>query len=249
MIRILPKQRSIMAALDFVGLGNPLRGAKRAVLSRRHGGWIPLVPERAFTECCRQAIGTLRSKGQERFGDYFEFGVSRGTSFACMHNALEAEGLNSVRLIGFDSFEGMPPESAEEGWVPGQFRSTIDQTRTYLTERGVDWGRAHLVPGWFRETLTEATRQEFKLTNASLVMVDCDIYSASRDVLWFVEPLIRERAVIFFDDWGPQEAKREIGQQEAFAEFQLAFPSLQAQPLESYADSARVFLLERQRYD
>lgn len=246
MSQILPMQRSVMAVLDVVGLGNPVRRAKRAVLRYRHGGWIPLVPERSFTECCRRAIGTLRSKGQSSFGDYLEFGVSRGTSFACMHSALEAEGLDHVRLIGFDSFEGMPPEAAGEGWAPGQFRSTIDETREYLTGRGVDWGRAHLVQGWFRETLTNATREGLAITNASLIMVDCDIYSASRDVLWFVEPLIGQRAVIFFDDWGSQEEKGEIGQKEAFAEFLEAFPSLTAQGLESYADAARVFLVERQ---
>lgn len=235
-----------MAALDIVGLGNPMRQAKRAVLKYRHGGWIPLVPERSFTQCCRRAIGTLQSTGETNFGDYLEFGVSRGTSFACMYAALETEGLKDVRLIGFDSFEGMPPESAEEGWVPGQFRSTIGETRQYLTERGIDWGRTHLVQGWFRDTLTNATRERLNMTNASLIMVDCDIYSASRDVLWFVEPLIGQRAVILFDDWGPQEEKGEIGQKEAFAEFLEAFPSLKAQALESYSDASRVFLVERQ---
>ncbi len=56
--------------------------------------------------------------------------------------------------------------------------------------------------GWFKDTLTPETCREHSLTKASLIMVDCDIYAASRECLRFCEPLIRDRAVVFFDDWG-----------------------------------------------
>ena len=42
-------------------------------------------------------------------------------------------------------------------------------------------------------------------------MVDCDIYSASREALWFSEPLIHDMAVIFFDDWGWRAGSDEGG--------------------------------------
>ena len=123
--------------------------------------WTPLVPEAAFMDCCRNAIGVLREHSSEAdLGDYLEFGVSRGTSLSCVHKVLVEMGLTQMRLVGFDSFEGLPPEAAEEGWHPGQYKSTLAQTRAYLTKRGVDWQRVTLVRGWFSETLTEGTKQQ-----------------------------------------------------------------------------------------
>ena len=89
-----------------------------------------------------------------------------------------------------------------------------------------------LVKGWFKDTLTEKTRRELALDKASLIMVDCDIYSASKDALRFSEPHIRKHAVILFDDWGWREG--EIGQKEAFEELLAAHPDLTAEPLPTY---------------
>ena len=206
--------------------------------------WTPLVPERAFIGCCRNAIGVLREHNRDAdLGDYLEFGVSRGTSLSCVHKVLVEMGLPQMRLIGFDSFEGLPPEAAEEGWRPGQYKSTLAHTRAYLTKKGVDWQRVTLVPGWFSETLTEATKQQLGLAKASLVMIDCDTYSASRAALFFCASLLHDQAVIIFDDWGWRADVGEIGQKEAFDEFLAAFPNFRATPLPTYHPAARVFVL------
>lgn len=57
---------------------------------RAHGllPWKALVPEAAFSVSVRDAIRKLRALApHERFGDYLEFGVSRGTSTACVYCA------------------------------------------------------------------------------------------------------------------------------------------------------------------
>jgi hypothetical protein len=230
-------------------LNAQVRRLKRAVKARVLWRWAPLVPEDDFTACCRQAINELKLRNSGKIiGDYLEFGVSRGTSLACMHHALAAEQLGNVRLVGFDSFEGLPPEAAEEGgsmWEPGAYGSALGTTRTYLKRKGVDLRRVNLVKGWFKDTLTAQTRHALKLERASLIMVDCDIYSASRDALFFCEPLIGDAAVIFFDDWGWRSDIGEIGQKEAFDEFLAAFPELSATPLPAYLPQARVFLVSR----
>jgi O-methyltransferase len=226
-----------------------IRRARRAVAARMLWGWKPLMPEDEFTACCRNAIQTLRRVAADKpLADYLEFGVSRGTSLACMYRALESEGQTSVRLLGFDSFEGLPPEAAEEScrdWEPGAYKSTLSATHRYLAREGVDPARITLVKGWFKDTLTLATRERLGLTEASLILVDCDIYSASRDALWFSEPAIHRHAVIFFDDWGWRSDAGEIGQKEAFEEFLAAFPQLVAEPLPAYRPQARVFLITR----
>jgi O-methyltransferase len=204
--------------------------------------WTPLVPEEPLLRCGLDAIEALRRHvPDEAFGDYLEFGVSRGTSLATMHRALAEAGLGRVRLFGFDSFLGLPPEAATQGWSPGAFMSTLGATRRYLTRAGVDWDRVTLVKGFFRDTLTEETRARLGLRKASLIMVDCDIYSAARECLRFCEPLIADRAVLFFDDWGNDPE----GERRAFREFLAAFPDLSAEPLRAYIPAARVFLLTR----
>jgi hypothetical protein len=236
-------RKALVGLLDKVGAGNTLRRVRRWRRGRRKY-WTPLVPEQPFAACCRMAIEELAKQAHE-FGDYLEFGVRRGTSFAAMHDVLIEKGLNTVRLFGFDSFEGLPPEAAKEGWKAGDFNSAISATRKYLKERGIDWTRSILIKGWFKDTLNDETIRKFNIERASLVMVDCDIYSASRDALWFSEPLIRDHAVIFFDDWGAGPPANRIGQIEAFDEFLGAFPHLRAVPMPSYTENARVFLVSR----
>jgi O-methyltransferase len=236
-------RRALVRLFDQVGAGYTFRRVRRWRHGRRKD-WNPLVPEEPFAACCRMAIEELEKHGHE-FGDYLEFGVSRGTSFAAMHDVLTEKGLSTVRLFGFDSFNGLPPEAAREGWKAGDFYSAISATRKYLKERGIDWTRSILIKGWFKDTLNDQTIRKFNIERASLVMVDCDIYSASRDALWFSEPLIGDHAAIFFDDWGAGPLENRIGQIEAFDEFLGAFPHLTADPLPSYSQHARVFLVSR----
>jgi O-methyltransferase len=228
-------------------LGGPVRRMRRTLHALGLTRWEPLVPEDAFSACVSNAIEKLRGlEPAETFGVYLEFGVSRGTSMACVYRCLRAAGLIHTRLIGFDSFEGMPPEAAEEGWVPGQYRSTIAATRRYLAHRDVDLRQVTLVKGWFRDTLTEETRKTLAIGKASVILIDCDIYSASKEALRFSEPHIGRYAVVLFDDWGSRERKGEIGQKEVFEEFLAENRDISAEPLPSYLPhQAHVFLLKR----
>lgn len=233
---------SVIRAIDYVGLGQPARRLHAAGL----GPWNPLVPEAAFTDCVRDALRVLRRlEPTGAFGDYLEFGVSRGTSMACVSSVLKAHAVGPVRLIGFDSFEGLPAEAAEEGWTPGQYRSTLGATRRYLAARDVDLDQTVLVKGWFKDTLTANTRARLAIAKASLIMIDCDIYTASKEALLFCEPHIVEHAIIIFDDWGWKADTGEIGQKEAFEEFLIRNPKLRAEPLPAYMPQARVFLISR----
>jgi hypothetical protein len=76
-------------------------------------------------------------------------------------------------------------------------------------------------------------------------MIDCDIYTASKDALAFCAPHIGRYAMIFFDDWGWPQERGEIGQKEAFEEFLTAHREISAEPMPSYLPQARVFLLKR----
>jgi O-methyltransferase len=218
---------------------------------RRRGytKWQPLVALNDFADSLAGAVAELREGDDGTIGDYLEFGVSRGTSMVGAYRVFRKMGLRDTRLFGFDSFQGMPAGSEREGWVAGQYASSLRATRHYLDAHLVDPDRVTLVEGWFDDTLSDETRADLGINRASILMIDCDIYSASRQALEFCAPVLADRAVIIFDDWGPMERLGKIGQKEAFAEFLEAHPRLQARPLPAYAyqgqDNARVFLVER----
>lgn len=177
--------------------------------------------------------------GPDKCGDYLEFGVSHGTSMNCMYHTLQNKGLHKVRLFGFDSFEGMPEEAEtqDEGtWRAGQFSSSIENTSKFLTKNGIDWQKTFLTKGWFADTLTEDFKEKHQLKKASVIMIDCDIYSASLEALEFSASLIKDVSIIVFDDWNSGNlADKNLGEKKAFEEFLTKHPQFVAEEFSSYS--------------
>jgi hypothetical protein len=207
------------------------------------------VPERELEERYRDALNRLAlSAGPDDVGDYLEFGVYVGTSLLCMHRASEAGGFESLRLYGFDSFQGLPEVTATEagGWRPGWFRAEYSVVRDHLTRNGLDWDRTTLVPGWFEETLIPGFAHQLGIKKAGIIMIDSDLYSAAVTALAFCAPLIRDRAVVFFDDWNSGDlAAKGLGERRAFEEFLAGNPDLTAEELPAYSYDSKVFFVTR----
>ncbi len=201
--------------------------------------------ERRLGHVLRRALQRLKARhGHQGVGDYLEFGVYQGNSLIQAHRALAAEGLEHVRLFGFDSFAGLPQDAAQEGvWSPGQYRADVDFTRQRLAEHGVDPDRTVLVPGFFADTLTEELREEHGVEQAGVIMIDCDLYSSAKEALAFCKPLIGSEAVVLFDDWHAAGEGR--GEQRALAEFLEENPELEAEPFDSYNETSQAFVLKR----
>lgn len=212
-----------------------------------------ILPEAEYEAVLDAAFRRLlERRPAAELGDYLEFGVYFGTSLSVAHRVTAALGLHDVRLVGFDSFEGLPPAVAEEDagvWSPGDLYSDLESTRAYLDARGVDWSRVVLVPGWFDDTLTERRREELALERVSVAMVDCDAYSSAKAVLPFLMPLIHDEAIVIFDDWDAYHlAERGLGERRAFEEFLADHPEYRAVELElRYGHDARVFLVTHER--
>jgi O-methyltransferase len=204
--------------------------------------FIPHVIEREIKPKYSDALQHLLRTDNE-IGDYLEFGVSNGTSLKCMDRVLKKLDLDSVRMFGFDSFEGMPPSAVmeDEGtWKPGEFASSLKTTKQYLTVNGINWQRTFLIKGWFNATLRKETIKEFDIKKAGIIMVDCNIYSSSKLALNFCIPLIGRQTVIFFDDWREDE---EFGECRAFTEFLLENPQFMSEVLGRYRPTGKIFLV------
>jgi O-methyltransferase len=207
-----------------------------------------IVPIEELKQKQREALTYLCAKvGAENIGDYLEFGVYSGSSLSCMYQVLQEFTLDQVRLFGFDSFEGMPPISSREDegtWQPGQFKFSIYYTKEILTRRGIDWNRVVLTKGWYCDTLKPQLIQQYQIQKASVIMVDCDLYSSTCDVLRFCQPLIQGPTIIFFDDWDTNQlAQKNLGEKRAFDEFLQANPDYTVEEFGGYDDHSNGFIV------
>lgn len=211
-----------------------------------------LVPEPELRALLSRGLRALVDRvGRHSLGSYLEFGVYNGTSLLCMYRELEALGLENVRLYGFDSFQGLPPEAAveDEGrWEPGRCHSPLEFTTAVLQSEGVEWSRVSLVPGWYNETLTPDMRETLGLAKASVIMIDCDLYSSSKQALEFCAPLIQDEALILFDEFHPRGLTgKYVGERRAFDEFLREQGCFTAKPFGQYAARTETFLVSRVR--
>lgn len=218
------------------------------LLRRRVSRRNRLVPERELQSSFRKALELLIDRGGAvKVGDYLEFGVYNGSSMLCMHRALGEVGLKSPRLIGFDSFEGLPSDVEEGAWRRGDFKSTFEFTQAVLSLSGIDWTRVVLVKGWFEDALNVELARHHRIEKASVIMIDCDLYSAAKEALQFSRPFIKDEVVIVFDDWHSGGlAEKGMGEKRAFDEFLAANPELSSKPLEDisgYSARASAFLV------
>jgi hypothetical protein len=259
-----PKKRKkllVERIVDHAALNKVLHGIA-ALLPSSLRGWLQrtkwkiklkfgkrLVSVDGLSQIQRNAwMWLIQEVGRENVGDYLEFGVFNGTSLHCMHSNLAELGLNHVRLFGFDSWEGLPPNcgGAEDGyhWTPGYFQMDYDYCRRWLDERGVDWNRVFLIKGWFNQTCTPELVAVHAIKKASVIMIDSDTYSSARDALTFCSELIRDKAVILFDDWG-MKGDKPIGEELAFREFLETHPEFTAEDMGKYDATSRVFKVQR----
>lgn len=219
-------------------LPGPVKSKIRSFL---RNDYVPLVQVEELQKTYKNACTHLsREIGPSSIGDYLEFGVYDGTSLSCMDTVLKDVSLYDVRLFGFDSFEGLPPDAANEEdhpWQPGEFASPIEHTTRFLTEKGIDWKKTFLIKGWYSDTLTEELKERYKLSKASLIMIDCDLYSSAKQSLDFCSSLIKDKSIVFFDDWPAVEYK---GEKRALDEFLKENRHLKIEEFDTYKPNGKV---------
>lgn len=151
----------------------------------------------------------------------YEFGVYSGESMIDIQNLYNDKGINIEAFYGFDSFEGMPEETAEplaqEGWAKGKFNacerfkaeSPLDCSNKVidhiLKECKFQCAQTiRMIPGFFEDTLVDDLVQRCKMKPAAFVDLDADIYSSTLTALDFMcrNKLIVPGTLLAYDDWG-----------------------------------------------
>jgi len=210
------------------------------------------VPEnhRQHRFACVFCAGGVSAEGLkllERFAspdrDIYQFGVYTGNGLRKLATRLP----NAGHVYGFDSFEGIPPESKDE---EDSWRSRRGKPKTHFQEGGYSAAaalnksdvrstmlevakrvgqpaRVTLVPGYFNASLNDELLRRHPLRPALLVDVDSDIYlSAVQPLDWmFSHGLIVPGSFVRYDDWprrnatfGPAKGTNYYGQARAHYE-------------------------------
>jgi O-methyltransferase len=192
----------------------------------------------------------LESTKDKIVGDYYEFGLYAGFTF--YHAQQEAKRLNLdyMNFWGFDSFCGLPEVDELDAigiagiFSTGAYACDEETVRKLLNQFVVDWGRTHLIAGWYDDTLTDVLAIEKGMKQASVILVDCDLYQSTVPVLKFIEPLVQSGTVILFDDWNCF-GDSDKGERRAFREFLEAHPKWNAEEFFSFGWHGQSFIMHR----
>jgi len=134
-------------------------------------------------------------------GDFVECGVFAGTQCAMMARAIIDAGETSRRVHLFDSFEGVPAPSEQDGGMiedkmRSQTRCGIDAVKAYMAEWSIPSELLVYHHGLYSETIPPADR-----FSIAFLRIDCDLYESVNLVLQELYPWVSDRGVTMMDDY------------------------------------------------
>jgi len=173
-------------------------------------------------------------------GDYLEFGVYQGRTFAaaCF---LARERKLPMRFWAFDSFEGLPSSEGEFG--AGAYECSGDDFLKNVKKCIGDISGVQLVPGWFSESLNRNNPALAGLDKVAVAWIDCDLYESTKPVLEFLIPHLQDGGLIFFDDWFCLKGRPDCGEQRACQEWLKSNPQIQLMPYSRFGWHGQSFIV------
>ncbi|MDQ3820570.1 MAG: TylF/MycF family methyltransferase [Acidobacteriota bacterium] len=173
-------------------------------------------------------------------GDYVEFGVYKGRTFAHACKRMPYF-FPEMRFFAFDSFEGLPEPKgldAEDGFTShfyeGQFACSQEEFIKNLKHYGADLDKVSIVKGWFDQTLDPNRVESYGLDKIAVAWVDCDLYESTIPVLKFLTSRVSVGSVILFDDWRCFRNDPDFGEQRACREWLAENPHIKLRELFSF---------------
>lgn len=140
-------------------------------------------------------------------GVFIECGVGAGAQIGAMCLALQDLNVNK-KVIGFDSFEGIPMAGPNDLTQPGigphknngELISSgitvhsVDNVRSNLKKSGVIYP-VELIKGWFQNTVPRWKG------DIALLRIDGDLYESTKVCLHYLLPQVVNGGVVIIDDY------------------------------------------------
>mgnify|MGYP002877009257 FL=1 len=179
-------------------------------------------------------------------GDYYEFGVWKGQTFIYAIECLlktakkriidknnigsnpSADSkrksiLENTLFHAFDSFDGLPELTEEdkysEDFAKGQFKSSQKSLLDFARKSNLPLERIRIHKGWFENTCNFEYFKKNKLKKASIIWLDCDLYSSANSCFQIISYLLQDGTVLIIDDWFSSKGSPFHGVQKAFFEW------------------------------
>jgi len=168
-------------------------------------------------------------------GDIFEFGVYSGRSLALLsyYHELNKNNIHKIdfsrKIIGFDSFDGLPDSNNHPRWKKNMFGinhsyhpiinigDKITPDVIYDLFKKCNLPKPNIEVGDFSYTIKNTIGSVYN--KAALIHIDCDLYESTKTVLFGIESIIQEGTILLFDDWFNFKGNKDKGEQKAFYEF------------------------------
>ncbi len=208
---------------------------------------------RTLSEGTPEAINSafkiaLENNPSADIGDYYEFGLFRGYAFLKAFEHSKTLKIDNIHFYGFDSFEGLPEavgiDVADGRFFEGQFACSKKDVETNLESNGMDMSQATLIEGFYSDSLTTELHDQHKFKPASVILMDCDLYSSTVEALDWVTPYIQHNTIILYDDWFSYGESEELGQQKAMQEFLDKNPHFTSEHLWKFSKNGNAFIIK-----
>ena len=201
-----------------------------------------------FTDYKQKCVHILESMNYVKIAllpkVYLEFGCHSGRTFsAAIRAARELNILESTEFYAFDSFEGLPSTTDEDGiFEKGSFSTGVSDFKSALEkEANYQIGDGHIVKGFYSASLTPELQS--KMPKVGIVHIDVDLYSSTVDVLTFIKPLLVKGSVILFDDFFCFPAGSNQGEPRALSEFLSENPEVKVMDWKSYSSFGKSYFV------
>lgn len=171
-------------------------------------------------------------------GDYVEFGVYKGATFVEAWGAAEEMGLDEMRFVACDSFQGLPTDGGP--FRAGQFASPRAEFDATLRANRVPPGRVRVIEGFFTPEMPLPDQ-------VAVAWIDCDLYESAVPVLDALTDRLVDGAVLAFDDWFTHRGRPDQGEQKACAEWLERNPAIGLIPWRDFHWAGKAFLVSTAR--
>lgn len=144
-------------------------------------------------------------------GDLIETGVWRGGSAILMRGALEALGDETRRVWAADSFQGLPPPSADaypadagdDHHTYDELAVSLETVRRNFARYGLLDDRVRFLKGFFKDTLADAP-----IERIAVLRLDGDMYESTMQGLEPLYPKLSPGGFCIVDDYHVVEGCR-----------------------------------------
>ncbi|MCL4689496.1 MAG: class I SAM-dependent methyltransferase [Burkholderiales bacterium] len=146
-------------------------------------------------------------------GDLIETGVWRGGAAILMRGMLAARGVTDRTVWVADSFEGLPPPSADDrARAPkdpdhsqeAYLKVPLERVQENFRRFGLLDGQVRFLKGWFKDTLPAAP-----IERLAILRLDGDLYSSTKDALDALGHKVSPGGFVIVDDYHAWEGCRQ----------------------------------------